>query len=223
MGGIAILDMDGTILRKRSIDVLCKSLGLSRELLKIDRVSRSLPAFRVGEEIAKFFKGQSKRRLEEIFDTIPLSDGVNSFLEFLGRKQFLIAIATDSYGFLAQRLAQKVGADFVHGHIVEMEGDILTGRLLTPACCLRVGGCREFAVCKLDLLRRLKRAKDFSLAVGDGDSDFCVMTEADLPVAYRPRTRSLDAVTKFRVSSFAQLEKIVRREVERLEDKNRNK
>jgi len=96
MGGIAILDMDGTILRKRSIDVLCKSLGLSRELLKIDRVSRSLPAFRVGEEIAKFFKGQSKRRLEEIFDTIPLSDGVNSFLEFLGRKQFLIAIATDS-------------------------------------------------------------------------------------------------------------------------------
>ena len=223
MRGIAILDMDGTLLRNRSIDVLCESLGLTRQLLEIDRASASLPAFRVGEEIAKFFKGQPKRRLEKIFDTLPLSDGVNSFLEFLRRKQFLIAIATDSYGFLAQRLGQRLGAHVVHGHIVEMQGDILTGRLLTPPCCLRVGGCREFAVCKLELLRRLKRAKDFSLAVGDGDSDFCVMTEADLPVAYRPRTRSLDAVTKFRASSFAQLEKIVRREVERLEDDNHNK
>lgn len=210
---IAILDMDGTLLCKRSIDVLCEHLGFTERLAEIDRISSSLPAYRVGEEIARFFQGQPKQGLERIFDSIPLSDGADHFVNFLKKNKFLVAIATDSYEFLAQRLARRIGADVVYGHIVEMKEEVLTGRLLTAHRCLKVKGCREYSTCKLSFMRDLKRGEGLAVVVGDSDSDFCAMTEADVPIAYRPRSQSLVHVAKLHVSSFAELEYILQREI----------
>jgi phosphoserine phosphatase len=215
MGDIAILDMDGTLLCKRSIDVLCEHLGFKERLAEFDRISSALPAYRVGEEIAQFFRDQPRQKLERIFDTIPLSDGASQFVGFLKRSKFLVAIATDSYEFLAQRLAQRIGADVVYGHIVEIKDGILTGRLLTAHRCLKIKGCREYSVCKLSFMRDLRRAeKGLVIAVGDSDSDYCVMTEADISIAYRPRSKLLMQVARIHASSFADVERILRLEIE---------
>jgi HAD superfamily phosphoserine phosphatase-like hydrolase len=211
---IAILDMDGTLLFKRSIDVLCEELGLTENLAQIDRVSASLPASKVSEEIAKFFEGQPRARLEEIFDSIPLNHGVHDFMRFLKQNQFLIAIATDSYQFLAERLSRKIGADAVYGHIVEIREGILTGRLLTKHRCLKVEGCREYSTCKLWFMRRLTSSDEsFTVTVGDGDSDFCMMTEANVAIAYRPKSQRLTKVARFVASSFPEIEHILSREI----------
>lgn len=203
------------MLRRRSIDVLCEALGFTPKLSEVDRISESLPAYEVGEKIARFFQGQPRQKLERIFDTIAPSAGADHFVSFLKSNGFLIAVATDSYEYLARRLARKIRADAVLGHTVEMDGDILTGRLLTPHRCLKVKGCRDYSTCKLSFMRELKHADEFTVAVGDSDSDFCVMTEADMPVAYRPRSQSLMQVAKHQVSSFAEIELLLQREIER--------
>jgi phosphoserine phosphatase len=206
MIGVAVLDMDGTLLSKRSIDVFCKELGLTGRLAEVDRRSPSLPAYKVSEMIAVFFRGLPERRLEDLFDMIPLSQGAQSFVSFLKTKGFLVAIATDSYDFLAKRLAKRIGADIAYGNMMEKRDEILTGRLLTEHRCLKIKGCREYSTCKLWFMRQLnEKINGVTLAIGDGESDFCAIGGAELGVAYRPRSQSITMVAHTVASSFSEI------------------
>ena len=212
--GVAILDMDGTVLSKRSIDVFCAGLGFTERLAEVDRLSPDLPAYRTTEMIAAFFKGVPRHRLEDLFDSIPLSDCADEFVSYLKSKGFFIAIATDSYEFLAERLARKIGADTVYGNIVEMQDGLLTGRLLTEPRCLKIKGCRLYSTCKLWFMRKLSdRVGGLTLAVGDGESDFCAITEADVGVAFRPKSQPIAAVADTVASDYSEIESWLQREI----------
>jgi HAD superfamily phosphoserine phosphatase-like hydrolase len=208
--GIVILDMDGTLLSKRSIDVLCEGLGLMERLAQVDRLSPSLPAYRVSEIIASFFTGLQRSRLEELFDSIPLNRNAHDFVSYLKTNEFFVAIATDSYEFLADRLARKIGADSVYGNIVEMQEDVVTGRLLTDHHCLKIQGCREYSTCKLWFMRKLKKTiGGLTVAIGDSESDLCMIKEADIGVAYCPKSESIVKVAKIVASSFLEIQHIL--------------
>jgi phosphoserine phosphatase len=212
--GIAILDMDGTLLSRRSIDVFCAELGLTRRLAEVDVLSPSIPAYKTGEIIASFFKGISKRALEDLLDAIPLNRGADDFVRFLKSKGFMIAIATDSYEFLARRLARRLGADVAYGNVMEIRDGSLTGRLLTDRRCLKVERCREYSACKLWFMRKLRdRFGGLTVAVGDGDSDFCAIGGADIGIAYRPKTGSIAAVADIVGSDYDQIGSWLREEI----------
>ena len=73
--GVALLDVDGTILSRRSIDVLCERFGFASELKRIDLEFRNAPGYVVTQKIAALFSGKKRNDLEKIFDTIPLNEG----------------------------------------------------------------------------------------------------------------------------------------------------
>lgn len=205
--GVAILDMDGTLLSKRSIDVFCTELDLTRRLAEVDALSPSLPPYKTSEMIASFFKAVPRRTLERLQDTIPVNKGADGFVRFLKSEGFLVAIATDSYQFLAEKLARSLGADTAYGNVVEIRDGHLTGRLLTDHRCLKVEGCREYSTCKLWFMRELAgRSRGLTVAVGDGDSDFCAISGADIGIAYRPKTDSIATVADMVGSDFSQIE-----------------
>lgn len=212
--GVALLDMDGTLLSRRSIDVFCAELGLTERLTEVDRLSPSLPAYKVSEIIAAFFKGTRRRRLEDLFDLIPISQGADSFVSFLKSKGLFVAIATDSYEFLAERLARRIGADAVYGNIVEIQDGFLTGRLLTDRRCLKAEGCREYSTCKLWFMRNLtKKIGGLTIAVGDGDSDLCSISGADIGIAYRPKTQSIAAIADTVASDYSEIASWLQEEI----------
>jgi len=203
--GIAILDMDGTILSRRSIDSFCDGFGFTEKLVEVDRQSSNLPAYMVSEAIARFFSGLPKHSLEQMSDTIPLNDGINDLVSFLKSNEFHIAIATDSYQFLAERLAKRIGADSCYGNLVELQDGVLTGRLLTDHHCLKLEGCREYSACKLWFLRQMKaKIGGVTVAVGDGDSDLCMIKGADLGIAYRPKSKSITKVAHLVAQDFSE-------------------
>lgn len=212
--GVAILDMDGTLLSKRSIDLFCAELGLTERLAQVDRLSSHLAAYKISGIIASFFKGIPRDRLEGLLDSIPLNEGADDFVNFLKSKGFFVAIATDSYEFLAERLARRIGADAAYGNIVEVRGDFLTGNLLTDRRCLKVEGCREYSTCKLWFMRKLKnKIGGLTVAVGDGDSDLCAIGGADIGVAYRPKTNSIAMVADFVASNYSEIERWLEEEI----------
>jgi len=212
--GVAILDMDGTLLSRRSIDVFCAELGLTRRLAEVDMISPSLPAYKTGEIIASFFKGTKRRTLEDLLATIPINEGAEEFVRFLKSEGFLVAIATDSYQFLAQKLANRLGAYAAYGNIVEVRDGFLTGRLLTARRCLKVEGCREYSACKLWFMRRLRdRIGGLTVAVGDGDSDFCAIGGADIGIAYRPKISSIAALADIAGSDYHEIKSRLREEM----------
>ena len=92
-----------------------------------------------------------------------------------------------------------------YGNILEFKNNVITGKVLTDQHCMRIQECKEFAVCKLWFLRKIKFfIGGITICVGDGDSDICVFTKADIAIAYRPRSNRLESIAHIVVSDFNQ-------------------
>lgn len=197
MKWLAILDMDGTILERRTVDVLCERLGLTEKLTEIDRKSKFIDAQRVSERIGELFSGIEASKLEAIFDTMALVRGVKDFVNFLKSRDFITSIVTDSYVFLASRLAQKLDIDTVKGNKLELVNGVVTGEIIMPLGWEeeKQENCQRKSVCKLhamnELIREYQIKSNRTLAVGDSESDFCVIKKARVGVALRPKDRSI--------------------------------
>jgi phosphoserine phosphatase len=188
---LATLDMDGTLLESRSIDVLCQKFGLETKLGEIDRRSDLPEGYKVSETVAQLFGGMKASDLERAFDSIKVVNGAKEFIDFLRKKKFLAAIVTDSYTFLASRLAEKLGIDLVWGNKLEIVDGVITGRIIMPLGWEKQKKCQKKAVCKLhamyELTQKNKVGMDKTLAIGDSKSDFCMIERAAIGVAFRPK------------------------------------
>lgn len=197
MKWLTILDMDGTILEHRTVDVLCEKLGLVGRLKEIDRLSESLKAYEITARIAKLFSGIKSSQMEENFDAIPIVNGAKEFIGFLKQREFVTAIVTDSYVFLASRLAQKLGIDAVRGNELEFVNGVATGNVVMPLGWEneKQEHCQMKAVCKLhamnDLVKEYLIKDNRTLAVGDSQSDLCIIQKARIGVAFRPKDESV--------------------------------
>lgn len=201
MSWLAILDMDGTLLEQRTVDVLCGKLGLTERLMEIDRKSKSMDAYKVSARIAELFSGIEASKLEAIFDTITHVKGAKDFVNCTKSRDFVTAIVTDSYVFLASRLAQKLGIDAVKGNMLELVNGVLTGKIIMPLGWEeeKQKNCQKKAVCKLHAMNNLMRIYQIqdnrTLAVGDSQSDFCVIKKARIGIAFRPKDKSIIRVS----------------------------
>jgi phosphoserine phosphatase len=188
---LAVLDMDGTLLNSRSIDILCQKFGLQTQLREIDRRSDFIEDYKVSEDIAQLFTGMKASDLQRAFDGISVVHGANEFIDFLKERKFLTAIVTDSYTFLASRLAEKLGIDIVSGNKMEIVGGVITGRMTMPLGWKKQENCQKKAVCKLNAMYEIAQkheiGMDKTLAIGDSRGDFCMVERAALGVAFRPK------------------------------------
>ena len=199
MTWMAVLDMDGTLLKRRTVDILCENLGLNERLREIDRGSKFLEVWEVSAKIANLFSGVKASRIEEIFDTMQLSEGAEEFVDFLKAKGFVTAIVTDSYVFLASRLARSLGIDAVRGNELEIIHGIITGKIMRPLGSQdeKQGQHLKTALCKLhamnDLMKKFSIQDNKTLVVGDTQSDLLMIKKARIGVAFRPKD---DSITK---------------------------
>ena len=149
-----------------------------------------------------------RNELCKIFDSIPLNIGVIELITFLRERGFIVAIATDGYKFLADKLKEKISVDLVYGNILEFDGEILTGRVLTIPTCLHIADCQDYLICKLRLLRSLKGTLGgMAIAIGDSDSDYCMLDDADISIAYKPKGDRIKNVADIIVSDFFDVKK----------------
>lgn len=192
MRGLAVFDMDGTLLVERTIDILTEELELKEELKKIDEKSKTLPAWKVSLEIAKMFKNYRASRLIEIFDRrAKIREGTFQLVSFFKKMEFMTAIISDSYTFLIERLARKLKIDEIRGNELEIKDGLITGNLIMPLGWQKVSNCKEHSICKLNALISLsKKANiplDRTIAFGDTEGDFCMLSQAKIGVAVDPK------------------------------------
>lgn len=200
MKWLAVLDMDGTLLECRTIDVLCEKLHLTVKLREIDEQSKFMNDYAVNLRIAKLFRGLKASNIAEVFDTIKTVKGAREFVDYLKARDFVTAIVTDSYTFLASRLASKLGVDTVKGNQLGIVDGTVTGKIVTPLGFKEGENnrCPTTAICKLQVMNDL--CKEYSirdnqtLGVGDTKSDSLIVEKARIGVAFRPKDTSLTKV-----------------------------
>ena len=195
---LVLLDMDGTVLMGRSLRALAQAFGLEEALAAIDREKEELglPEREVARRIAGLFSGRALEELFRVFDLIPLTPGAYPWIQERKRAGAVIALVSDSWRPLVERLARRLGADEVWANGLELAGGKLTGGITPPPCADDLPpDCRQHAVCKLQALRALagkyRVPREEILAVGDGPVDVCMLREAGLGVALNPKAEEV--------------------------------
>ena len=195
---LVLLDMDGTVLMGRSLRTLAHAFHLEGALAEIDLEKREegLSEREVAGRVAGLFAGRSLAELYRVFDGIPLTPGASFWIHRLKERGAKVALVSDSWRPLVERLGKRLHVDVVWANDLELQGGRLTGRLIPPPCPQSLpSDCRRHAVCKLHALRTLAQKFDIpreeTLAVGDGPVDVCMLREAGLGIALNPKSEEV--------------------------------
>jgi phosphoserine phosphatase SerB len=188
-------DMDGTLIADRFIFRLARRFGFAAELKKI--MSRNIPEYEKTRSVASLLKEIRVREIIDTLDQIPLSPGTQLTALELKREGHVLAIISDSYTIVTERLKKRLGFNCTVANKLVVEGGKITGEVEMPLnWTSNRTGCLKHSVCKLNALVRLSEKTKIPLertvAVGDNIADICMLRQAGLGIAFNPKTQAVE-------------------------------
>ncbi len=181
---LAVFDMDSTLIEAEVIDELAKAAGVGQQVAAItERAMQGEIDFRDSfRERLALLEGLSEDVLQQIADSLRLTEGAEVLFAELKRLGYKTAILSGGFTYFARQLQEKLGIDYVYANELEIVDGKLTGRAIEPI----VDAQR-----KADLLKELAEKEGLRLeqtiAVGDGANDLPMLGIAGLGVAFRAK------------------------------------
>jgi phosphoserine phosphatase len=200
---LVAFDMDGTLLRGRTILFLAEEFGFYDEAVKI--IESDTPKIRKSERLAGKLKGIYIKDFMEVIKKIPLTKGASEAVKELRALGWKTAIITDSYQIVADYFREKLGIDRAAGLKLLMDGERITGRIEMPWICKSRDKCLEPSICKKEILkafsREFKAHLSETVAIGDNQVDICMVKEAGLGIAFNPKVKELETAADVVIKS----------------------
>lgn len=178
---IALIDMDGTLLRDRFVVELAERTGKRQELSQfLDHPT--LDADTRTHAIARLFANTPLSVFQETAQSLALAHGAAEMIVGLRKAGYRVGIVTDSYHFAADIVRRRVFADFTVAHVMKHQDGVATGELRLSPLMLHRRGCKQHRYCKSNVLKNLSERTgvpplDF-IAIGDGLNDLCMLKMA---------------------------------------------
>lgn len=181
---LVCFDMDSTLIQAEVIDELAKRAGVGEQVAAItERAMRGELDFsqslrqRVG-----LLTGLSAAVLEEVAQTLPMTEGAERLIRTLKSLGYTIAILSGGFTYFGRRLQERLGFDYVYANELEIRDGVLTGGLVGDI----VDGPG-----KARLLQAIAAKEHISLAqviaVGDGANDLPMLDVAGLGIAFHAK------------------------------------
>ena len=186
--GLIVSDMDSTLITIECIDEIAACAGLKERVAEItERAMRGELDFEqsLRSRVALLAR-LDERVLADVYENVlKLSPGAEFLLDECKRHNVKFLLVSGGFTFFTERLQQRLGFEYQHANILEIENGRLTGRLK---------GRIIDAQAKADLLReyrdRLGLQPHQVLAMGDGANDIPMLKEAGVGVAYRAKPKA---------------------------------
>lgn len=184
--GLAVFDMDSTLIRCECIDELAAQAGSGPQVKAITEAAMR------GELdfVASFVKrvstlaGLPATALDDLAARVPVMPGLVRLARALKARGCRLAIASGGFAPVAESLQRRFGFDEVRSNRLEVADGRLTGRHLGGI----VDGQAKRS-CLRELADRYGVARDRILAVGDGANDLPMLAEAGLGVAFHAKPK----------------------------------
>ena len=168
MRRLICFDMDSTLIETEVIDELAIRAGVGNEVKAItERAMRGEIDFTESfRERVALLKGLDESVMQEIAESLPITEGVDRLMYVLKKYGYKIAILSGGFTYFGQYLQKKYAIDYVYANELEIADGKLTGRYLGDV----VDGKR-----KAELLRLIAQVEKVdiaqTIAVGDGAND----------------------------------------------------
>ena len=186
--GLIVSDMDSTLITIECIDEIAACTGLKERVAEItERAMRGELDFEQSlRSRVALLAGLDERVLADVYENVlKLSPGAEFLLDECKRHNVKFLLVSGGFTFFTERLQQRLGFEYQHANVLEIENGKLTGRLK---------GRIIDAQAKADLLReyrsRLGLQPHQVLAMGDGANDIPMLKEAGIGVAYRAKPKA---------------------------------
>ncbi|KAF2773846.1 phosphoserine phosphatase serb [Teratosphaeria nubilosa] len=192
--GLAVFDMDSTLIQQEVIDELARAVGLYDKVAAItDAAMRGEAPYTDFSESLKarvaLLKGVQTSIWEQLRNgTITFTPGAKDLAKVLKRLGWKTAVLSGGFTPLANWVKDTLGLDYAHANHLVADDDlqILTGELV-PGTAI-VDGMR-----KQELLRQIAEGNDIPsdriIAVGDGSNDLPMMRAAGLGLAFNAKPK----------------------------------
>ena len=181
---LVCFDMDSTLIEHEVIDELAKAAGVGEQVSEITEraMQGELDFIQSFEARVALLKGLDASVLEQIAQSLKLTEGAEHLMRTLKALGYKTAILSGGFTYFGEYLQQKLGIDYVHANALEIKNGKVTGRVVGRV----VDGQR-----KAELLREIAASEGVNLeqviAVGDGANDLPMLSIAGLGIAFRAK------------------------------------
>lgn len=198
MRRLICFDMDSTLIETEVIDELAIRAGVGDEVKAItESAMRGEIDFSESfRQRCALLKGLDVSVMQEIAESLPITEGVDRLMRILKKVGFKIAILSGGFTYFGNYLKQKYNIDYVYANELEVVDGKLTGRHVGDI----VDGKR-----KAELLRLIAQVENVDIrqtvAVGDGANDLPMISIAGLGIAFHAKPK-VKATAKQSISTI---------------------
>ena len=184
---MVVFDLDNTLLQAKFIDACAEKYNFRQALALLRQLD--FDAVSLTRRMASFLRDRRKKELSEIAENIPLVFDTVEVVNELKNRNYKIGIITDSYQFVSQMVARKIGSDFELSNELVFIAGSSTGEVLVPSFFhySNESTCKH-QVCKTNALRHIckqyKVTFEDCIAVGVDESNACMIEHAGTGVSF---------------------------------------
>jgi glucosyl-3-phosphoglycerate synthase len=209
-----IFDMDNTILHNSFIATLAVKYNFKEKLIAI--VSENSNPYTRTKLIARLVKGLNIKQLLETVDSIQITHDFENTVNMYKRNGYICGIISDSYDCITNHIVNKFGLDFSIANELEFSNSISTGEVKIPSVFIKTkeSNCNH-DFCKSNAMREIANRYKIEIkniiAIGDSESDICMIKDCGIGIAFCSSNETLTMVASKIISerSFTSLAEFI--------------
>mgnify|MGYP001549224962 CR=1 FL=1 len=187
-------DMDSTLINIECVDEIADAAGRKAEVAAITEAAMRGEIADYKESLRRrvaLLRGVSAASMEEVYATrLQLNPGATELVAACKRVGLKLLLVSGGFTFFTDRIRDRLGIDYTRSNMLEVQGGLLTGKMLDQAWGDICDGNEKRKMLQ-ETCQLLGIAPAQAIAMGDGANDLPMMAIAGLSVAYhaKPKVR----------------------------------
>ncbi len=184
--GVAVFDMDSTMINMECIDEIAKLAGVGDEVAQVTELAMQGELDfeqSLRQRVAKL-AGADESILAQVKESLPFMPDLKETIECLQAFDWKVAVASGGFTYFSEHLKQILKLDHAYSNQLEIKQGKLTGKVVGEVVS---------AETKAQVLQQLVVdygvALENTIAVGDGANDLVMMESAGLGIAFHAKPK----------------------------------
>ena len=183
-------DMDSTLINIECVDEIAAAVGRKSEVAAITEAAMRGEIADYKESLRQrvaLLRGVSLADMQRVYDErLKLNPGAAELIRACKQAGLKILLVSGGFTFFTDRIRDRLGIDYTRSNVLELAGDLLTGRMVDQPWGDICDGAEKKRML-LETCAGLGISPAQTIAVGDGANDLPMMGVAGLSVAYHAK------------------------------------